>query len=446
MLTRVNLINTLHLTIFNINLELQHLRSPTSPIQTGVFNNFGIDVAFDCVSNKYIGYTSASSSGLISKIDFGNSLANTPTFSTALSSIWSALGLQVVQEKGNWHLFAIVANDLYHYKMGNSLDLPLTLDYSSTFGGIMNNPQNIQMTKVGSDWVGIIPNRLLFSIVRLQFPQGCSSAAVSSTLQSPIGISYAPSQLGNNLFELKETLANGNTQLYLDSVYVQIPPPESNFSMSNGCINSPVQFTDLSVVCYGSINAWSWDFGDGNFSSQASPSHEYATTGSFNVILKVYSTNGDSATSQQNIIIHELPTAWFTLADSACVGSDVIMTDSSTSNDGALQQWEWLYGDGNFGNGITSTHSYNVSGTYSIQLISSTIYGCSDTIDRSVEINPGPISNFELYNTCAGETAQFINTTTAVGTSIISTYWEFGDGNNSSQTNTNHTYTNTANN
>ncbi|MBK9638584.1 MAG: PKD domain-containing protein [Bacteroidetes bacterium] len=435
--------------ITRINFGGNYSNTPTSltPIPTGVFNNFGIDVAFDCVSNKYIGYTTSSAFGLLSKIDFGNSLANTPTFSTAMSSIWTALGLQVIQEEGNWHLFIVSENNnFYHYKMGNSLDLPLTLDYSTNFGGIMNNPQNIQMTKVGSDWVGIIPNRLLFSIVRLQFPQGCSSAAVSSTLQSPTGISFTPSQLGYNLFELKETLANGTTQLYLDSVYVQIPPPESNFNMSSGCINSPVQFTDLSNICYGSINTWSWDFGDGNFSNQASPSHEYGTTGSFNVVLKVYSTNGDSATSQQNIIIHELPIAWFTVADSACVGSDVILTDSSTSNDGALQQWEWMYGDGNFGSGITSTHSYNASGTYSIQLISSTIYGCSDTISRNIEINPGPISNFEIYNTCAGETAQFINTTTAIGTSILSTFWEFGDGNNSSQINTSHSYTNTANN
>lgn len=417
-----------------------------APIPTGVFNNFGIDVAFDCASNKYIGYTTSSGFGLLSKMDFGNSLSNTPTFSTAASSIWTALGLQIVKEEGNWHIYLVTENNnFYHYKTGSSLDQALTLDYSTNFGGIMNNPQNVQMTKVGSDWIGIIPNRLLFSIVRVQFPQGCSGNANAYSGQSPTGISFSPSQLGYNTFELKETSANGSVQFFLDSVLVQLAPPEANFSTSSGCINSPVDFTDLSTICYGTITGWSWDFGDGNSSSLASPSHNYASTGTFTTTLKVYSSNGDSASVQQDITIHETPVAWFTRPDSACVGSDVIFLDASTSNDGVLQQWDWKFGDGDSGTGNTITHSYLNAGIYTVELISTTSFGCSDTATRSITINPGPISDFQIYNTCAGETAQFLNTTTATGTSILSTDWDFGDGNSSTQTNPNNTYSSTAN-
>ncbi|MBK7965252.1 MAG: PKD domain-containing protein [Bacteroidetes bacterium] len=417
-----------------------------APIPTGVFNNFGIDVAYDCVSNKYIGYTTSSAFGLLSKIDFGTSLSNTPSVSTAANSIWTSLGLQLVQEEGNWHIFLVTENNnFYHYKVGSSLDQPLTLDYTTAFGGIMNNPQNIQMTKIGSDWIGIIPNRLLFSIVRIQFPQGCSGTANAYSTQSPAGISFSPTQLGYNTFELKETHANGSIQYFLDSVLVQLSPPEANFSMSSGCINSPVTFTDLSTICYGTITGWQWDFGDGNSSSLSSPSHNYASTGTFATTLKVYSSNGDSASVQQNVTIHETPVAWFTRQDSACVGSDVILTDSSTSNDGILQQWDWEFGDGDGGSGNTISHSYLNAGIYSIELISTTVFGCSDTAVRTININPGPISDFQIFNTCAGETAQFLNTTTAAGTSILSTSWDFGDGNNSSQTNPTNSFSTIAN-
>jgi PKD repeat protein len=434
--------------ITRISFGGSYLNTPVAlaPIPTGVFNNFGIDVAFDCVTNKYIGYTTSSAFGLLSKMDFGNSLSNTPTFTTAASSIWTGLGLQIVKEEGNWHIFLVTENNnFYHYKAGITLDQPLTLDYMTAFGGIMNNPQNVQMTKVGSDWIGIIPNRLLFSIVRVQFPQGCTGTANAYTAQSPTGISFAPTQLGYNTFELKETNANGSVQYFLDSVLVQVSPPEANFGTSSGCINSPITFTDLSTICYGTITGWHWDFGDGNSSTLPSPSHNYASTGTFATTLKVYSSNGDSASVQQNVTIHETPVAWFTRPDSACVGSDVVLTDSSTSNDGVLQQWDWKFGDSDTGNGNTVSHAYLNAGVYSIELISTTVFGCKDTAVRTITINPGPISDFLIFNTCAGETAQFLNTTTATGTSILSTAWDFGNGNNSSQTNPNHTYSSTAN-
>lgn len=429
--------------ITRIQFGGSYTNTPTSlaPIPTGFFNNFGIDVAYDCVSNKYIGYSTASGSGTLVKIDFGNSLGNTPTASTAATSLWTAQGLQLIQEEGKWHIFIVTDNNnFYHFTSGNSLDQTLTLEYTTTFGGIMVNPQNIQMSKVGSDWIGIIPNKLLFSIVRIQFPQGCMGTPSSSYAPSPAGISFPPSNLGYNTFELKETLANGSTQYFLDSVFVEIPPPAARFSYGSACLNSPVDFIDSSSICYGALNGWLWDFGDGNTSTASAPSHIYTSTGNFQVSLTVYSSNGDSASTLQNIFVHALPTAWFTRPDSACAGSDVLFTDSTSSNDGVVQQWNWNFGDGNSGTGNTLTHAYINSGVFTIELISNTEYGCMDTSNRTINITPGPISNFQVFNTCAGETAQFNNLTTATGTSILSTLWNFGDSNTSSSSSPSHGY------
>jgi PKD repeat protein len=56
-----------------------------------------------------------------------------------------------------------------------------------------------------------------------------------------------------------------------------------------------VQFTDAST---GAPTAWQWDFGDGATSTQQSPSHVYATAGSYDVVLTVIGAGGSDVLTQ----------------------------------------------------------------------------------------------------------------------------------------------------
>ena len=53
-------------------------------------------------------------------------------------------------------------------------------------------------------------------------------------------------------------------------------------------------FEDLSVEGSYDISSWSWDFGDGEYSSQQNPSHVYSEAGAFAVSLEVEDENGNS--------------------------------------------------------------------------------------------------------------------------------------------------------
>ncbi|WP_206484298.1 S8 family serine peptidase [Thalassotalea sp. G2M2-11] len=68
--------------------------------------------------------------------------------------------------------------------------------------------------------------------------------------------------------------------------------PVANFSVS--VTNLDVQFTDLSGDSDGAITSWLWDFGDGESSTLANPSHSYLTAGEYNVTLTV--TDDDAST------------------------------------------------------------------------------------------------------------------------------------------------------
>lgn len=66
----------------------------------------------------------------------------------------------------------------------------------------------------------------------------------------------------------------------------------------NGSINSPIAFSSLGTTdLNGSITLYLWDFGDGNTSQQANPSHTYASIGTYTVTLTVTDNDGKSNTA-----------------------------------------------------------------------------------------------------------------------------------------------------
>ncbi len=76
------------------------------------------------------------------------------------------------------------------------------------------------------------------------------------------------------------------------------PPPQADFTAdrTSGPVPLTVSFTDQST---GSVDSWSWDFGDGFTSSQQNPSHIYVEPGDYDVSLTI-SFPGGSDTKTRN--------------------------------------------------------------------------------------------------------------------------------------------------
>jgi PKD repeat protein len=73
-------------------------------------------------------------------------------------------------------------------------------------------------------------------------------------------------------------------------------PPTASFvaSATGGTAPLPVSFTDTST---GGPTSWLWDFGDGTTSTQQSPSHTYATPGSYTVSLRATNALGSTTST-----------------------------------------------------------------------------------------------------------------------------------------------------
>ena len=126
----------------------------------------------------------------------------------------------------------------------------------------------------------------------------------TSTEQNPTHTYTAP---GTYTVSLTATNAGGSsTESKTDYIMVMAPPPVADFSANTTAGPAPlaVRFTDTST---GEITAWSWDFGDGNTSSERDPVHTYTTTGNYTVALTVSNSHAEDTMRKEHYIQVQKP-------------------------------------------------------------------------------------------------------------------------------------------
>ena len=122
----------------------------------------------------------------------------------------------------------------------------------------------------------------------------------TSTLQNPI---YSFTNAGTYDVSLTVGGPGGSDDIVkVDYISVFTDVPVANFSGSPTIGEAPlmVNFTDIST---GSIDTWSWDFGDSGSSSEQNPSHEYITPGNFTVSLTVSGPGGSTTEVKTDYIL-----------------------------------------------------------------------------------------------------------------------------------------------
>jgi hypothetical protein len=73
----------------------------------------------------------------------------------------------------------------------------------------------------------------------------------------------------------------------------QVQAPTADFTYTGFDLN--VTFTDKSTAGSGSIQSWSWNFGDNGTSNRPSPSHRFVSYGAWQVSLTVTDSNGQQS-------------------------------------------------------------------------------------------------------------------------------------------------------
>lgn len=130
----------------------------------------------------------------------------------------------------------------------------------------------------------------------------------------------------------------------------------------------------------------------------------------------------------------------FDNSNTYCAQSQVFFTFADSIGGGPVVQYDWDFGDGNFANGQTVSHSYSSEGNYNISLDATNEAGCVYSFSDIVVINAMPQVSFNANYDAGTNEVTFENTTTISTGSIIAYNWDFGDLSNSSEINPVHTY------
>ena len=236
-----------------------------------------------------------------------------------------------------------------------------------------------------------------------------------------------------------------------ETVTMTIPHADFQAAPDSGIVPMTVQFQDASTPAGAPLTAWSWDFGDGSTSTEASPAHIYQQSGGFSVALTVQDSTGSMHTlrREQYIRADRLPVAKFAaLPNTGEAPLTVNFRDFSLPGTADIVSWQWDFGDSTVDSLVQNpSHTYSQAGTYSVRLKIRTAIGTdTKTVEDYVTVNePGtdPVADFAAEPTeiMVADTVFFTDHSEAgLGGTITDRQWHFGDGDSSNALNPFHIY------
>lgn len=260
----------------------------------------------------------------------------------------------------------------------------------------------------------------------------------TSTLGSPPPHSYIGP--GDRTIMLTVTNALGCTHSVSQVVHVYAPPTVG-IQVTNLCFGEVATFTPvIGTDADNPVISWAWDLGDGTTSSLQSPTHQYASAGTYVISLAV-ATPYCGNSGVQWVSVQPRPVAAFT-PDAVLGCSPFPVNFTNNSSDATL--YSWAFGDGGSSTDQDAAHTFlNTTSSdtvFTVQLIAASPFGCADTTLQNITVAPGVVAAF-THNAqpgCAPLDVDFVNNSTGATTYL----WDFGDGTTSTDPVPSHTYVN----
>lgn len=212
----------------------------------------------------------------------------------------------------------------------------------------------------------------------------------------------------------------------------------------NGLPGAAIQFNGAkSTGPVGQKLSYAWKFGDGSSGTGSNPTHKYAHDGVFPVTLTVTDGIGGTDSSTTAATVSSGLVANTGGPYTGTVGS-VIAFDgkASTGPSAAGLTYEWSFGDGSKGTGVTPTHGYAKAGTYTVSLTIGSTGGPSDTAKTTASIDSETVANAGgPYSGAPKESLTFNGAKSTGPKGQTLTYeWKFGDGATGTGENPVHSY------
>lgn len=247
----------------------------------------------------------------------------------------------------------------------------------------------------------------------------------TSTAANPVVTYNTP---GTYDVQLTVTNNTGSDVLVLPDYITVSPASTSAFNYT--VQGSVASFNNQSANATG----YSWDFGDGQESTNSDPDHHYQSDGVYLVtLISIGICGNDTSTAQ--VSIQTPPQAAFAYQTSGdCAPVTVLFTNQSSANATSFA-WSFPGGNPSSSSEANPTVTYNTPGTFDVTLIAYS-GGGTDTMDWNDYITIGTAPN-AMFLLSTNETTVSLTNQSAGGNEF---HWDFGDGQTSTELNPVHAY------
>ncbi len=229
-----------------------------------------------------------------------------------------------------------------------------------------------------------------------------------------------------------------------------ILPTNPNLTAAFDAPSSTTAFTPATFDASKSTNggkaclnecSYAWNFGDGTSGSGITTTHDYRQVGNLLVTLTVTDPRGAQATVAKQITVTAPPvptTVEFTFSPTPAVVDQMIFFNAAASRAApgrTLVSYDWDFGKGTTGSGLTVSKSYATEGIYTVTLKVTDDIGAFNTTSKPVTVtNPQPKPDFTITPLSPANNEQVIvNASSTTGPSPIVSYrWDFGTNSNPS--------------
>jgi PKD repeat protein len=213
------------------------------------------------------------------------------------------------------------------------------------------------------------------------------------TTATGVSVSHAYTEDGTYTVTLTVTDDDDATATATETKSVPNLPPVASFTDSAEIVSTGdnIQFDGSgSYDNDGTIVSYMWDFGDGTTATGVTTEHAYAENAEHSVTLTV--TDDDGATDSFTVtktVLNRQPVAQLTTNQTTVTINVAVQLDGSESydNDGTIVSYMWDFGDGTTATGVTTEHTYEESGDYSVTLTVTDNDGDSASEDMLITVD-----------------------------------------------------------
>jgi gliding motility-associated-like protein len=201
------------------------------------------------------------------------------------------------------------------------------------------------------------------------------------------------------------------------------------------CANEPVVLAATGSGDY----LYSWDLGNGTTATTPVVFARYAE-GVYRVILRSANANNfcfDLDTL--NLIVRGQPNAAFAgslVSVNNCEPATYYFENQSTTTSGTIAGYYWQFGQVDTSTQTSPTYTFPRSGTFNVQLVAYSPFGCRDTATKPIDVRPQPVALFVPADTALTTPDNFTtfsnNTIYGPGTTFE---WTFQGGSPATSTN-----------